>query len=327
MGTKIISDTAIFYGYKKNLGQYDNGVWMDILQIPYLQKLEQASLYDIVIRTLWLESIGWSKEIKSRWPQIRLIGLSDHPLSTHISRLSANKQAAYIDDLQYLDGIMALTEEERQWYQTTVPSIPVERVGLPFPVESYTQQYGNLQSNKKEFIGLGVGAADNDRNFVSNILAFKKLQLNNPELVGIFLSVPHQLMPYCAYWADRLQNVFIHERTEMGEFYEMLSRCKFVISLTDRNTPGRIQGEAAFFNIPVIGSNRLELQDELFPQWSVSPFSIEDVVTHGQWILDNPEAAAALTLGANKKLLDNYNYDISRERYNNLLARIEAVNT
>lgn len=318
-------DMAMFFGDKPNFGEYDNGVWQDILDIPYILKLEEAGMYKTIIHTMWFDAIGWHKEIKNRFPQVKLIGLSDHPL-THISRLPANKQTAYIDDLMYLDGIMVLTEEERQWYQTAMPSIPVERVGLPFPVKNYSELYGSLLDNEKEFIGLGVGAADNDRNFVSNILAFRKLQLTNPDIVGIFLSVPPQLMPYCAYWADRLENVFIHERTEMGEFYEMLSRCKFVISLADRNTPGRLQGEAAFFNVPVIGSDRLELQRELFPEWATSPYSIEEVVAMAKWILDNPAGAHHITELAKEKLLKSYNYEKGLERFNNLLERIEAVN-
>jgi glycosyltransferase involved in cell wall biosynthesis len=108
----------------------------------------------------------------------------------------------------------------------------------------------------------------------------------------------------------------------MDDFYEMLSRCKFVISLADRNTPGRIQGEAAFFDIPVIGSDRAELQRELFPSFAVSPYAIEQVVDHGQWILDNPEAAKELASEGHYRLVTEYNYEQSRARFNNLLARI-----
>jgi hypothetical protein len=252
-----------------------------------------------------------------------LIGLSDHPLSTHISRLPANQQHAYISDLEYLDGIMALTEEERQWYSVTVPSKPVEYVGLPFPFETYTDKYGHLVDNTKEFIGLGVGAADNDRNFVSNLMAFRKLQLQNPDIVGVFLSIPHQLLPYCVYWADRIPNVFIQEREDMPEFYEALSRCKFVINLADRNTPGRIQGEAAFFGVPVIGSNRLELQNALFPTLSVSPFELESVVAMGQYLLDNPNEGDRRVVFARKKL-KQFNYTQSKKRFHNLIERIEA---
>jgi hypothetical protein len=325
MAIRAIGDMAIFYGDKQNSGQYDNGVWMDLLDIPYLQKLEEASLYKTIIRTLWIESTGWSKEIRNRNPQIRLIGLSDHPLSTHISKLPANRQHAYLEDLQYLDGILALTEEERQWYQVAIPSVPVVRAGLPFPTEAYEKLYGHFRSQERDIIGLGVGAADNDRNFVSNILAFRKLQLSNPNLVGVFLSVPDQLMPYCSYWADRTDNIFIHQRKGMSEFYEMLSRCKFVINLADRNTPGRIQGEGAFFNIPVIGSSRLELQEELFPTLTVSPYELEAVVEKGQWILDNPMAADALASSAHQTLVTNYSYEKSRERFNELLSRIGGV--
>lgn len=323
MGTKIISDTAIFYGDKPNTGQYDNGCWMDVLQIPYLQKIEQAQNFDIIIRTLWLDSSGWSKQIKSQWPHIKLLGLIDHPLSAHISKLTADRQVAFIDDLQYLDGIMALTEEEREWYQVTVPSKPVERVGLPFPFEAYEKQYGHLRKSDKDLIGLGVGASDNDRNFVSNVMAFRKLQLKNPDLKGVFLSIPSHLIAYCAYWADRVDNLYIHQRVDMGEYYEMLSRCKFVINLTDRNTPGRLQGEAAFLGVPVIGSNRLELQEELFPSLSVKPYELEQVVAAGQRLLNSPKAVKASTDFA-YEALQEYNYENSRKRYEKLLARVKG---
>lgn len=315
---------AIFYGDKLNSGQYDNGIWMNILQIPFLQRLEEAGNYDTIIRTLWVEAAGWSKEIRERFPHVKQIGLSDHPLSTHISRLDAFRQYTYLSDLQYLDGLMVLTEEERQFYQTALPHIPVVRVGLPFPVESYEAKYGHFRQNEKLYIGLGVGAADNDRNFVSNILAFRRLKIEYPEIIGVFLSIPHQLMQYCSYWADRIDDVYIHQREDMPEYYEMLSQCKFVFNLTDRNTPGRLQGEAAFFNIPVIGSDRLELQEELFPQLSVKPFEVEKAFQLGQWVLENPMAADAIASSAKQKLEKNYNYAVSKRRFNKLIKQIKG---
>lgn len=323
MATRAIGEMAIFYGDKQNSGQYDNGVWMDLLDIPWITKIEEASLYKTVIRTLWLEAIGWGREIRNRYPHIRQIGLVDHPLSAHISRMSADRQFAFVSDLQYLDGIMALTEEERQWYSTAVPSKPVECVGLPFPFESYEKKYGHLRDSEKDVIGLGVGASDNDRNFVSNIMAFQKLQLKYPDLKGVFLSIPSQLVPYCAYWADRVDNLFIHQREDMPQYYEMLSRCKFVISLTDRNTPGRLQGEAAFFKVPVIGSNRLELQERLFPQWSVKPFAIEEVVDYAEQILEMPGIAEGLSNTA-YEMLKEYNYENSLKKFKKLISRIET---
>lgn len=324
MPVKAVGELAIYYGDKENKGDYDNGVWMNLLDIPFISNIEEAGLYKTVIRTLWLEASGWSKEIRNKFPHVKQIGLSDHPLSTHVSRLGAERQYAYLSDLQYLDGLMALTEEERQFYQTVLPHIPVMRVGLPFPVESYETRYGHLRNSEKKYIGLGVGASDNDRNFVSNLMAFRKLQLNNPDLAGVFLSIPDQLLPYCSYWADRVPNVYIHQRTEMGEYYDLLSQCKFVYNLTDRNTPGRLQGEAAFFEIPVIGSNRLELQEELFPTLSLKPFQIEDAVTSGQWLLNNPDKAAEIAKKAHSKLVKHYNYKVSKQKFNDLLAKTEG---
>lgn len=317
-------DLAIFYGDKRNDGQYDNGIWMDILDIPFLKSIEETREYYTVIRTLWIDAIGWSKEIRNRYPEVVQIGLSDHPLSTHISRLPAEKQFAYISDLQYLDGIMALTEEEKSWYQGAVPSIPVIKAGLPFPVEKYETKYGHLRDSKREIIGLGVGAADNDRNFITNLLVFRELRRRNPNLVGVFLSIPHQLIPYCTYMADNFDGVYIHKREDMESYMAWLAKCKLVISMADRNTPGRIQGEAAFFKIPVVGSNRLELQNELFGDYACSPFDVEMAVSYAQSILDNPEVAEWEADAAYNKLVLNYDYAPSKKRFEDFLAKIRG---
>jgi hypothetical protein len=324
MAVRAIGDMAIFYGDKQNTGEYDNGVWMDLLDIPYIQKKEEAGLYQTVIRTLWIEATGWTKEIRDRYPHVTQIGLSDHPLSTHVSRLPAERQYAYLADLEYLDGIMALTEEERQFYQTVLPSKPVVRVGLPFPVEKYESRYGHLRNSEREYIGLGVGAADNDRNFISNLLVFQNLKLRYPDLQGVFLSVPHQLMPYCIYMADRFDGVYIHQRTNMGEYLEILNRCKFVISLPDRNTPGRLQGEAAFFKIPVVGSDRLELQEELFPDTSVQPFALQDALELSLRLLEDTQWAERVADESYHVLTENYNYAKSKEKFDELVKLIKG---
>lgn len=322
MAQRIQGELAIFYGDKQNQHDFDNGIWMQILDIPYIQKLEEAQFYKTIIRTLWLEATGWSKEIRNKFPQVKQIGLSDHPISTHISRLPAEQVTRYISDLQYLDAIMVLTEEERQWYSVAVPSKPVVRVGLPFPVESYEKRFGKFRNSKRVLVGLGVGASDNDRNFISSLLVFRKLQLNNPDLKGVFLSVPKNLVKQCAILADQVENVYIHERESMESFYDMLSQCQFVINLADRNTPGRLQGEAAFFEIPCIGSNRLELQNELWPDFAVTPFELEKAVEKCQWVIDNPIATDVLASTAHQRLVENYNYDISRERFYELLKKV-----
>lgn len=313
-------NAMFFYGDKLNSGQYDNGVWMDILKVPFFEKIDQAEPYDVILRTLWLESVGWSKEIKTRWPQKTLIGLIDHPLSTHVSKMPPQQQVEFIADLEYLDGIMTLTEEERQWYQTAVPSKPVVKAGLPFPFEAYTEKYGALINSPKKYIGLGVGAADNDRNFITSFIIFQRLKLEFPELQGVFMSIPdnllHRIVPLC----DAAPDLYIHEREGMGQFYDVLSQCQFVINMADRNTPGRLQGEAAFFGVPVIGSNRLELQNELFPSLAVSPFEAQKAYENAKGLLTNPDSK--LIIYAQKKL-QRYNYKNSRKIFFNLLEEIE----
>lgn len=314
---------ALYYGDQPNTGEYDNGVWSHLLGIPYIANIEQAGDYDVIIRTMWLESNiqGWSHQIRTKFPAVKQIGLSDHPLSTHISRMEAINQVAYLADLQYLDGIMALTEEEREWYQTAVPAVPVVKTGLPFPFDTYNERYGKYKDTERKYIGVGVGAVDNDRNFISSWIAFRRLQLEYPDVIGVFLSIPPTLIPYCTYLADRTKNLYIHERTDMAEFYDILSQCKFVINTADRNSPGRIQAEAAFLGVPVIGSNRLELQRELFPDLAVSPYSAEKIVTLSKLLLEKPELGVALAQDA-AQTLTKYNYKASKRRFNKLLKQV-----
>lgn len=313
---------AQYFGDKLNSGMYDNGVWMNLLDIPFLQTIDQAANYDVIIRTLWIDATvqGWSQEIRKRYPHVKQIGLSDHPLSTHISKLPALQQLKYINDLQFLDGIMALTQEEAQWYKIAAPSKPVMKVGLPFPFESYENKYGALRNSEKKYIGLGVGASDNDRNFISSWLVFTRLQLVDPSLQGIFLSVPDELIPYCSQLADASPNVYIQQREDMGDFYDTLSQCKFVINLADRNTPGRLQGEAAFFGIPCIGSERLELQRELFPDLTVRPYELIVAFNLAQDILENGYPQERLDRAF--KHLHEYSYQSSKRKFNKLLKLI-----
>lgn len=316
---------AQYFGDKPNHDDYDNGVWQRVLDIPYLQYVDEAKDYDVIIRTLWMEATiqGWSKEIRNRYPHIKQIGLSDHPLSTHISKLGANEQLRYLNDLQYLDGIMALTEEERQWYSIAAPSAVVEKVGLPFPFESYEERFSKFKNSEKKYIGLGVGASDNDRNFISSWLVFQRLQLIRPDISGVFLSIPSQLIPYCSQLADNSKNVYIQQRTDMGEFYDILSQCKFVINMADRNTPGRIQGEGAFFGVPVIGSNRLELQEELFPDLSVMPYELEKAMSLAYVLLEDASIGQAYAMKAYEKL-QNYNYSRSKRKFNKILKAVQS---
>lgn len=313
------------YGDKRNRGDYDNGVWMSLLgDIPFIEDERELEPYDVVINTLWMESTvsGRTRRIKQRWPHKIVIGLSDHPLSTHISKMPANQQAAYIQDLEFLDGLMALTEEERQWYQAAVPRIPVIKAGLPFPFEEYGKRYGELRNNtEKPYIGLGVGAADNDRNFISSALVFDRIHDNHEDLNGVYLSLPSYQIAETSVYADYFGGIFLHERVDMKEFYTVLSQCKFVINLADRNTPGRIQGEGAYFGVPVIGSNRLELQNELFPKLAVSPYSVEDAVMKAEWLLANPDETEKLVANARTQL-QAYNYRRSRSKFNKLLQAI-----
>lgn len=314
---------AIYFGDKPNTGEYDNGVWMHLLNIPYITKIEEAANYDVIIRTLWIEATvrGWSKEIRNRFPAVKQIGLSDHPLSSNISKMESAAQLAYLADLQYLDGIMALTEEERQWYQVAVPNIPVVKTGLPFPFKTYTERFDKLIGSEKKYIGLGVGASDNDRNFISSWLAFRYLNFVYPELQGVFLSIPEAIFQQTSFLATNADNVFIQAREDMEAYYDILSQCKFVISLADRNTPGRIQAEAAFFGVPVIGSDRLELQRELFPELAVRPYELEQTVNLANTLLADPEWGD-LVAGKAKEKLQRYNYKKSQRKFNALLKEI-----
>jgi len=324
---KPMGEMAIFYGDKPNTGQYDNGIWMDVLDIPYIEKIDEAQFYKVIIRTLWLDAIGWSKEIKNRYPHVIQIGLSDHPLSADLSRMNPRQASAYLEDLSYLDGIMALSEEERQWYQIALPSKPVRNISLPFPTHKYEKERDLAKTYKKEWVGLGIGAygaGQNDRNFISNLLVFRKLKLKYPDLKGVFLSVPEPLIPYCSAYADYFKDVYLHERVNMEDFYEILSGCKFVINLADRNSPGRVQGEGAYFGVPVIGTNRFELQNTLWPKLACSSYELEKAYNLADTLLSDENWHQELCDYAYDELLANYDYAASKAKFDNLLENVKS---
>lgn len=93
--------------------------------------------------------------------------------------------------------------------------------------------------------------------------------------------------------------------------------------MADRNTPGRIQGEAAFLQIPVVGSNRLELQSELYPDLAVSPFDVEGAVEAANRILTTDEGEIISSV-AYDRLVSRYDYEPSRKKFEDLLAKIRG---
>jgi len=315
---------AIYYGDNLNTGQYDNGVWMDILKIPFIKTVDEAKDYDIIIRTLFINKIGFSQKIRKKFPHIIQIGLSDPPLM-QISKLNPHEQAAYLRDLRYLDGIMALTEEERQWYKTASHK-PTIKIGLPFPFESYKRDYNKLSDAKREFIGLGVGAFSDDRNFISSFIVFRQLKKKFPYLRGVYMSLPESKISQTSLYAKMGKDIYIHKRKNMNEFYNILSKCKLVINLVDRNSPGRLQGEAAFFGIPVVGSNKLELQNELFPELAVSPYEVENAVMLAEKMLNGHKASERIVKKAYKNL-QKYNYQHSRKKFDDFLKKIKSDRT
>ena len=152
---------------------------------------------------------------------------------------------------------------------------------------------------------------------------FNRLKLEYPDIQGVFLSLLPQQIAQVAYLADKSKDIYLHQRNDMAEFYDILSQCKFVINLADRNTPGRLQAEAAFLGVPVIGSNRLELQNELFPELAVTPYELETAVKLAKVLLENPEQGEILAQKAVKKL-QAYNYGRSKRKFMKLLREIEG---
>ena len=94
--------------------------------------------------------------------------------------------------------------------------------------------------------------------------------------------------------------------------------------MADRNTPGRIQGEAAFFKIPVVGSNRLELQNELYPNYASSPFDLEKAVTDCKTLLMDEQLASWVGQSAHDFLVTNYDYAPSKKKFEDFLAKIRG---
>jgi hypothetical protein len=71
----------------------------------------------------------------------------------------------------------------------------------------------------------------------------------------------------------------------------------------------------------VIGSDRLELQTELYPELAVKPYELAKTLALAEVLLKDPEYGELVANKAKDKL-KHYNYKASRRKFNALLKEI-----
>lgn len=307
---------AHLFGDQPNPGDYDNGVWehmCSIPRVPLQKKLSDNEIglwlrsndIDVLICTMWdtyigdcagTKPLGGIEAIKEVVPDIKIIGLVDHPMTVDVTtkfgadHMNMKLIKSYVDALSEFDALMVLTEKEVPFYQAF--NVNTHFVGLPFPSEGMGKFTSHSLRPEKQsddiWVGLSVGGPAGvrwDRNYLCTLEAFKLAKeivserYEEPELAskmkGVMLSFTEQDdRDISRFFKENYEDVFIQMRTDMKTYLEFLQSCDCVISNIVRDTPGRLVGECAHFGIPLVGSHTLDMQERCYPDLAVDPYDI-----------------------------------------------------
>ena len=195
---------AHLFGDQDNPGDYDNGVWQHMCQIPRVPLQhnltdQQIGLWcksnniDVLIVTMWdtyigdcggIKDLGGIEVLKEICPNMKIIGLVDHPLTVDLTtKFGSNYQnmkliKSYTDALPLFDAVMVLTAKEYGFYKGFNPN--THYIGLPFPIEGMekftTDSIRPEKAPADIWVGLSVGgpaACRWDRNYQSTLETFK----------------------------------------------------------------------------------------------------------------------------------------------------------
>ena len=337
-------------------GMYDNSVWQCVLDISPtpnkgpsredgLQTAEAFAMWlkdhavDVVIWTMWMNAADPAR-LKAMCPDLKIIGLTDHPLSIDFTVQQVGASAGYIHKMGALDAVMTLTPREQHFYGGLHAN--AHYVGLPFPWKSYERfrvERDERTPAKKAadgdeiVVGLSVGGpgwSHWDRNNLTTALCFRQFvramkTMHGVNVRGVWLSWTYPDNHPMTLFAQGVEGSSIQHRTEMETYLATLQGCDFVFSNIIRDTPGRLVAECAWAGVPLIGSRSLSLQEELMPQLAFDPYDISGMVEKALWMCspDFGNGGDILDLGQmGTRLQYEYGYVKSRERFCGVLDSI-----
>lgn len=347
-------------GGASGVADYDNGVWQHVLGVPRVpleKNLTDAQIgrwcknmnIDVLVCTMWgtfVAGTGKSARgivtVKEEYPELKVIGLVDEPLMVDwCHRYGGDnynmKQAqGYMDGIGDFDAVFTICQHEYKFYRSFNPNTFF--VGLPFPDHGYSNLvFNDPHPARGDNIWIGLGVGGNaftrwERNYGVALAAFENaveiVRHEDPDkadrMRGLMLSwTEKSSMDILHNIKDRYPNVLIQMRTSMQDYLRYLQSCSAVISPIIRDTPGRLVGECAYFEIPLYGSDVPDIQRELwgdeltFSPWDVKGYATgvaKQVLTD----LDMKDTAKSAKL----KLIENYGMDISRSRFSDILKRM-----
>lgn len=350
---------AHLFGDCDNPGDYDNGIYQHMLQIPRVPLEKKLSDYEIVrwlkfndidvlFCTMWdtfLAGTGKAMPgielLKKELKDLKIIGVVDHPLKadfamkagSHVKSMEIAK--GYIEALPLFDGILCLIEDEIPFYSSYNNNVCM--MGLPFPFETYKRFIKSEPRPEKGdniWVGLGVGgpAANRwDRNYITTLETFKMLKQKALQekgkeyadrIKGVMLSFTEKDdRSIIQFFKDNYDDVFIQLRKEMPDYLHYLQSCDVVLNFSLRDTPGRLAGECAYFKVPMVGSCYVELQCELSSPTSVNPFDIYRGSSFALNILLKSEEERKSQIDGCFERLKAFDYENSIEKIKQVLEK------
>jgi glycosyltransferase involved in cell wall biosynthesis len=352
-------------GGASGVADYDNGIWQHLLGVPRVpleanlgvsQIGEWCRLQgiDVLTFTMW-SPLMWGDGrtsgpalMKEEHPGLKIIGIVDDPLlvtfGTHFDGNPSTMELSrgYVEGISDLDAVMCLCRHEVPFYRSFCEK--TFHIGHPFPDIAYDRLKTPAPRPEKEdhiWIGLGVGgsAVMWDRNYLCAFKAFeqaKKIVAHTDpaaaeRMRGIILSWdrsdPRETVRYVK---ETFPDIFFQLRTDMRDYLHFLQSCDAVINTSVRDTVGRLVAESAWFGVPVYGSGVPDLQKELFPKSTFSPWAVSEYAEAvAEQILD-PAAAARRkveTAQARETIIREYGFEVSLKKFRKVLASIGVSDT
>lgn len=267
---------------------------LGIQRVPLEKSMtdEQIALWcktngiDVLLCTMWGTFVAGTgkndrgvKTLKSYYPELKVIGIVDEPLVVDItSRFGGSSKnmeisKGYVDGISDFDGIFCLVESELAFYSSFNKNVAY--VGLPFPDDKYPGGgYSTLLRKdvrkEKQFddiwIGLGVGGNAYTRWERNYLVAFESFKKTKELLIEAGLGSEKSIKGILLSWTEKSQidvidfiktnyrDVMIQVRSDMATYLHFLQSCDLVINPCIRDTPQRINGECAYFGVPIVSS-------------------------------------------------------------------------
>lgn len=309
------SKIGLLYNNKIENCISDKGLWVDILDkvdndVITNYDNSKLKLVDILCIIYDFSMVGKITEMKHKNNKQKIVLLLGFNIYPDLFSLSIENQIKVINDIKVADGILTTGLPEKQYFKYINEKI--EWVGIPFVRD-------NIDSFKcekeKDLICISVGdiCEHNYNNHISCLNVIEKVRENiNDNIRYTILSKIND--------SDKklIQNTFNSyidiPNNNITDYYNIISKSSLLINLSVNYTFGRIVGESALLNTPCMGSDRVDLQNLLFPQIKFDVFNIDGLYSLLKYIYRNPNYYKSIINYAQCRIAD-YNVKVIKRRF------------